>query len=148
MLNTILHYLTLIFAVACFTVIYFKLLSATVNHITAGKVDGKVSTIYTSFFVRLFLAFLFFYCLLKYYNEIRDIIIMVLVFICVRYFIIRHEKSIFSDADFATNTTKTSNSTGLSHQKSNSKTRSKSQKKSTKGKKSISAGKSVKNRLK
>ena len=134
MLDNILHYTTLIFAVGCFTIIYFKLLSATVNRVTSDPSKGKVSAIYTSFLVRLFLAFVFFYCLLKYYGEIRDIIVMIFVFIAVRYLIIRHEKAVLLKQN--PSAIKTSNSTGFSRQKS------------PRGKRSTSAGKSRKIRSK
>ena len=152
-LDTILHYLTLIFAVACFTVIYFKLLRSTVQciqvHTTHGnnsdsgkakiqaQVDTKIGTIYTSFMARLFLAFIFFYCLLKYYNKIRDIITICVVFTITRWIIIRHERTKFFHEQTKDNTDtptsihtstigKNAKNAGFSSKKHNTKVRHKS----------------------
>ena len=158
MLNTVLHYLTLIFAVACFAIIYFRLLSMTVARVTnTQNQGGKITPIYTSFFLRLCLAFVFFYCLLKYYNDIRDIIVMCLVFIATRYFVIRHERSRFlSEKDKASSSalvtkgktsTKSTKGTKTTKNAKSTKTAGFSQK-STKGLNGVKVAKSTVSRTK
>ena len=146
MLDIILHYTTLIFAVGCFTVIYFKLLRSTVNKVTSStNTEGKVATVYTSFMARLLLAFAFFYCLLKYYNEIRDMIIMVVVFVFIRYLIVRHERASLLKQ---TTTTKNDNTTGFSHKNKTVATKTKSAVSTGKYQKSQNKRVSIKSRTK
>ena len=90
MLETVLHYLILIFAVGCFSLIYFTLLRQSVDKVLSR--EKSVNYIYLSFLIRICLAGVFFFFLLKYYRNIRDFIFIILIFICFRYLMIRKDK--------------------------------------------------------
>ena len=90
MLETILHYLILIFAVGCFSLIYFTLLRQSVDKIFSR--EKSINYIYLSFLIRICLAGVFFFFLLKYYRNIRDFIFIILIFIGFRHIAIRRDK--------------------------------------------------------
>lgn len=87
---TILHYLILIFATGLFSFVYFKFL-----HFSLDKVLSKEKSfnfIYLSFFARICLTILFFYILLRYYHDIQEMFLIIVIFIICRYFILRNDK--------------------------------------------------------
>lgn len=90
MLETVLHYLILIFAVGCFSLIYFTLLRQSVDKVLSR--EKSINYIYLSFLIRICLAGVFFFFLLKYYRNIRDFIFIILIFIGFRYIAIRRDK--------------------------------------------------------
>ncbi len=91
-MSTILHYLILIFATAIFAFIYFKFLKYSLDKVLSK--EKNFNFIYYSFIIRICLTILFFYVLLKYYNDIQEIFIVIVIFLCCRFLILRKEKNI------------------------------------------------------
>lgn len=90
-MNSVLHYLLIVFITALFSVLYFLSIKIGVNKVFKNSVEGKfnMEQVYFSFLLRFVLAGVFFFFLLKYYREIDEIIIIILTFIVVRFFIIK-----------------------------------------------------------
>lgn len=90
-MNSVLHYLLIIFITALFTLLYFILLKLGVNRLFKNSLQGQFSMgqVYSSFLLRFLLAGIFFFILLKYYSELDEILIIVLTFIVVKFFIVK-----------------------------------------------------------
>ena len=89
---TILHYLVLVFATALFTFIYFKFLRFSLDKVLSK--EKSFNFIYFSFVARICLTILFFYILLKYYHDIQEIFIVIVIFLVCRYLILRNDRNI------------------------------------------------------
>lgn len=89
-MTTILHYLTLIFATSLFTLLYFKFLKFSLDKVLSK--EKSFNYIYVSFLIRFCLTLAFFYILLKYYHDIQEILLVIIVFLICRYFVLRMEK--------------------------------------------------------
>lgn len=90
-MNNLTHYLVIFFATALFTLIYLKLLKNSVNKVIDGK--KSFNYIYLSFVLRFVLAAVFLFCMLKYFNDIREIIIVICTFILLKTFYVRKVKN-------------------------------------------------------
>ncbi len=89
-MNNILSYIILILIVAGFASFHFFMIKKSVNKVTSN--EKAFNYIYISFLLRLVLAFVFFYLLLKYYNDIRQIAVIIITFIFVKWLFVRYEK--------------------------------------------------------
>ncbi len=89
-MTTILHYLVLIFVTLFFTILYFKFLKFSLDKVLSK--EKSFNYIYVSFLTRFCLTLVFFYMLLKYYHDIQEILLVIIVFLICRYFILRNEK--------------------------------------------------------
>lgn len=90
MLQNIFNYLTLIFITGLFSLIYFYLLKKSMDKVLTKQ--KSINHIYSSFLLRIFLAGLFFYLILKYYKKIEEFILIILTFAFFRYLATRKDK--------------------------------------------------------
>ena len=91
-MQSILHYLILIFATGLFAFVYFKFLRSSLDKVLLK--EKSFNFIYFSFLARIFLTILFFYVLLKYYHSIQELFIVVIVFMICRYIILRKDRKV------------------------------------------------------
>ncbi len=89
---TVLHYLILIFATALFAFVYFKFLKYSLDKVLSK--EKSFNFIYFSFITRICLTILFFYILLKYYHEIQEIFVVIIVFLVCRYLVLKKDKKV------------------------------------------------------
>ena len=92
MMDKIFHYLVLVFAVGIFSLVYFKLLRFSLDKVVMK--EKPFSFLYISFFIRIILTVCFFYILLKYYHDIQEMLIAVVIFVICRYLILRKDKMV------------------------------------------------------
>ena len=90
MLQTILHYLILGFITGLFSMIYFKLLKSSMDKVLSKQ--KSVSHIYSSFLLRISLAALFFFLILKYYKEVEEIVLVVLTLMFFKYLATKEDR--------------------------------------------------------
>lgn len=91
-MTIILHYLILVFATGLFSFIYFKFLRYSLNKVLSK--EKNFSFIYYSFMARVLLTIVFFYILLKYYHNIVDMFIVLVIFLVCRFLILRKDRKI------------------------------------------------------
>ena len=89
-MQSILHYLILIFATGLFAFVYFKFLRFSLDKVLSK--EKSFNFIYFSFLVRIFLTISFFYILLKFYHTIQELFMVVVVFMICRYVILRKDR--------------------------------------------------------
>ena len=89
---TIIHYLILVFATGLFAFVYFKFLKYSLDKVLSK--EKKFSFIYYSFVARICLTILFFYILLKYYHDVREMFIVIIIFLLCRFFILKKDRAI------------------------------------------------------
>lgn len=90
MLQTILHYLILVFITGLFSMIYFKLLKSSMDKVLSKQ--KSVNHIYSSFLLRISLAALFFFLILKYYKEVEEIVLVVLTLMFFKYLATKEDR--------------------------------------------------------
>ncbi|MBR1544362.1 MAG: hypothetical protein IJ638_00250 [Alphaproteobacteria bacterium] len=87
----ILRYLILIFTTALFALVYFRFLKFSLDKVLSK--EKSFNFIYFSFIARILLTIVFFYLLLKYYHDIQEIFMVVIVFLICRFLVLRKDKS-------------------------------------------------------
>ena len=93
-MQTLYVYLFVVFVSALFSIIYFTMLKFGMNRVMTEEDTkfGNLTYFYTSFLIRFTLAGIFFFLMLKYYRALDEIALMVLTFLVVKYFFVRHER--------------------------------------------------------
>lgn len=93
-MDNILHYSVLILMTTVFSVLYFVFLKSNMNKVL--NKEKSMGYLYGSFMLRFILSGVFLFFLIRYYNDIKEIGVMLGTFILVRFVFIRKEKLKYS----------------------------------------------------